>query len=133
MDAMIHPSTWSVQAVRWSVSLHTVALVVQLAAMLVFLSGRPEGFLAHSTNAWIVLTLGALQLLAVLACSPARSDRFYALTALVIVTAKALEVYLGLSGLRFAHVTLAMIIWAFALTLLIRTITAPWAVGRMSG
>ena len=127
MDAMIYPSTWSVHAVRWSVSLHFVALVVQLAAMLLFLSGRPEGFFAHSGNAWVVLTLGAIQLLAVLACSAARADRFYSATALVIVIAEALEVYLGRHGLRFAHLTLAMIIWAFALTLLIRTITAPWA------
>ena len=132
MDAMIYPSTWSVQAVRWSVSLHTLALVVQLGAMLVFLSGRPEGFLAHSNNAWIVLLLGAIQLLAVLACSAARADRFYTLSALVVVIAEALEIYLGRNGLRFAHVTLAMIIWAFALTVLIRTVKAPWAAGRMA-
>lgn len=127
MDAMIYPSTWSVRAVRWSVSLHAVALAAQLAAMLAFLSGRPEGFFAHSGNAWIVLTLGAIQLLAVLACNAARADRFYTATALIIVLAEALEVYLGRSGLRFAHLTLAMIIWAFTLTLLIRTVTAAWA------
>ena len=127
MDAMIYPSTWSVRAVRWSVSLHSVALLLQLVAMLLFLSGRPEGFFAHSNNAWIVLILGAVQLLAVLACRAARADRFYAATALIIVIAEALEVYLGRNGLRFAHLTLAMIIWAFALTLLIRTVTAPWA------
>jgi hypothetical protein len=127
VDAMIYPVTWSARAVRWIVSLHFVALLVQLTAMLTFLSGRPEGFFAHSGNAWLVLLLGALQLLAVLACSAARGDRFYTATAFVIVIAEALEVYLGRTGLRLAHVTLAMIIWAFALTLLIRTITAPWA------
>jgi hypothetical protein len=127
VDAMIYPSTWSVRAVRWSVSLHSIALLVQLAAMLLFLSGRPEGFFAHSSNAWVVLMLGAIQLLAVLACSAARADRFYATTALVVVVAEALEVYLGRNGLRFAHLTLALIIWAFSLTLLIRTVTASWA------
>ena len=128
MDATIYPATWSVHAVRWSVSLHMVALLVQLVAMLLFLSGRPEGFFAHSGNAWVVLLLGAVQLLAVLACSPARANRFYSATALIIVIAEALEIYLGSNGLRFAHVTLAMIILGFSLTLLIRTITAPWAV-----
>jgi hypothetical protein len=113
--------------VRWSVSLHTAALLIQFAAMLLFLSGVPQGFLAHSNNAWAVLVLGTIQLLAILACSPARRDRFYSATAFAIVVAEALEITLGRTGALFAHVTLAMVVWGLALTLLIRTITAPWA------
>lgn len=126
MAAILSSSLWSARAVRWSASLHVAALAVQLAAMLLFLSGMSKALLVHSLNAWIVLALGIVLLLAVLACRPARASGFFTAAALVIVIAEALEIHVAGSGAIFTHVTLAMIVWGLALSLLIRTATAPW-------
>jgi hypothetical protein len=127
MNVVMSASPWSVTTVRWSVSLHMLALALQLAAMLLFLSGFPQAFLVHSNNAWLVLMLGSLQLLTILACRPARGDRFYTGLAIAVAALEAIEIELGRNGLRFAHLTLAMIIWGLSLTVLIRTRTASWA------
>jgi hypothetical protein len=121
------PTAAAAKIVRWSVSLQFTVLILQLAVILLFFSGVPEGLLAHSKIAWGVLGLGAVQWVAILAFAPARSDRFYSATAVAIVIAEALEITLGRTHALLAHVTLGMVIWGLGLTLLIRTVTAPWA------
>lgn len=128
MEAIISPPSWSVRAVRWSVALHAAALLVQIVAMLLFMSGTPEGFLVHLNNARIVLALALVQLLTILACRPARANKPFIGMAATVVIAEALAMYFGHHRLLFAHLTLALIVWGFSLTLLIRTVTAPpWA------
>lgn len=114
-------------AVRLCVMLHVAAVALQVAAALLFIGGFGEGFEIHRMNAWAVLGLGVVQALAIAAFAGSGMGKYFTTMALLIPVGEALQIYLGRGGETALHVSLAILIWAFSIALLVRVANPAWA------
>src|SRR5258708_1741739 len=111
-------------AQRWVVTLHMLALAVQIALALLLLLG--SGTLrAHSVNAWVVLSLGAMQAVSVVGRWQSEGKLWKA-AAPIVVLAEMLQIHFGRTENLAAHVTLGTVIWALSLALLIQVWAPSW-------
>lgn len=114
-------------AVRLCVMLHVAAVAVQVAAAIAFVGGLGEMYELHRTNAWVVLGLGVVQAAAIIALAVRGMGRYFTIMAVLIPLGEALQIHLGRGAETAWHVSLAMLIWAFSVALLIRVANPAWA------
>lgn len=119
--------------VRWAVSLHVLALLLQISAATAFLAGWPEAYLVHRTIGHFLYLLGICQGIAVVGVRSARQSLLTRWMAGALPPAEVLQIYLGHVGLVAWHLALALLIWAGALAVWIRVFARkeplPAAVG----
>ncbi len=106
--------------VRWVVSLHVLALLVQIAAAVALTSGWPEAFIVHATVGHLLFLLGICQGIAVMSVRSVRQSPLTASMAGILPLPEALQIYLGHVGLLAWHLTLGLLIWGGALAIWIR-------------
>lgn len=114
-------------ASRWIVSVHFFALVVQFATAMAFAAGWPEPIAAHSANGWVVVATGMAQAIWLATRGAARASVSTRVFAVGILVCEIGQLYFGLTPGVAIHVSLAMLIWAGGIALLIR-VWAPRAV-----
>jgi hypothetical protein len=102
----------------WIASGHVAVLAVQLAFALLLLSGA-NVFPLHANLAWAVIALGLAQALGV---GLKRRSAGVLITgaALALPLLEAGQIWLGRNAHTGAHAMLALLIWCFALAVLIR-------------
>jgi hypothetical protein len=113
--------------VRWTASLHMIAMAAQAALALSFLAGVGEAYAYHGMNGLVVLGLGGLQALAAIANRPARTGRWLTLAAVVLAALEGLQVYLGRAVQTEAHVLLALVIWSLGIFFMVKVWMPAWA------
>lgn len=112
---------------RWVVSLHLLALLVQMSAAISFVSGFAAAYLTHAKLAWIVFGLGLLQALAVLNPALPRLHKLYSLFVILVVVGEVLQLFVIPQGQLAYHVSVAMIVWGCTLALFVRLLDPEWA------
>jgi len=111
-------------AQRWVVTTHMLALAAQVLFALLLLGGFAVVQL-HSSNAGVVLALGALQAIVAVASWPPGGS-LWKVAAVIVPLLEAAQIYLGRAGDLATHVTLGVILWGLALALLIQVWAPSW-------
>jgi len=112
--------------IRWLVTLHLLALVVQLASAIAFAGGWATGALLHIHNARLVGALGLLQAGAVASLPAARLKMPYRLFAVGVLIGEAMQLYFRSTHGFGLHVTTAIVIWAFSVAVSIKVWAPTW-------
>jgi len=112
--------------VRWLVTLHLLALAIQLASAISFAGGWVTGALVHIHNARIVGALGLLQAVVILSLPASRLIKPYRLFAVGALIGEISQLFFHVSHGFGLHVTTAIVIWAFSVAVSIKVWAPTW-------
>jgi hypothetical protein len=112
--------------IRWVVTLHLLALAAQLAMAISFVGGAAPALPPHMKGAWAVAALGLVQAGLLLSVPATRLRNVHKLMAVAVVLGEVSQIHFGTTLGLALHVTTAMLVWAFSLTLSIKVWAPTW-------
>ncbi|HEX3366075.1 hypothetical protein [Phenylobacterium sp.] len=104
-----------------------MAMALQAALALSFLTGNSEAFSAHGWNARVLLVLAVLQASLAFAHGPRRTGLWLTLFAVALVALEGAQFRLGALGFAEAHVLNGLLIWGLSLAIVIKVANPGWA------
>jgi hypothetical protein len=93
---------------------HALAVLFQIAIMLLVYLEQITGATLHRRNAWLVLTLGLATSVAALIARWAINQALFRAIALITPAMEVMQLALGQSRGMIVHVALGLLIWAFS-------------------
>ncbi len=111
---------------RWIVTIHVLALAIQIAAAIFFVSGVGRLFFAHSSLSVAVCLMGVIQAIVLFIPISPKIGKMYLAFASIVAIGELAQLRVGPMGETALHVTLGMIIWGCSLAIFIRLLDPDW-------